>query len=1170
MTQTDFNPDLSFVTLADDGYTLLLNGESNYSVRLPMDISRKKAADRLNAIEFTIRNVCNTFGLNTVNSENIKQRAEEALASLEQRWASARGAESITSKSKPNMEAVKIPPLTDYNAWAKWWFFDRGVNVIPAKTAIKKTWIHWKEEGYQTNPIPEEKFQEWINNNEFKDGLAVMAGKVWRGPNTGKYFTLLDLDNQLAIDEFCKKKGRMNATLQEISKRFIVEQHPDNPYKAHIYFYSEIPFVVKASDNGKPGFNENSMPSFEVKGLGTHGVSFCTPSFHKGGKYRYEIIGTTEPITLEEHNAKDLMLHIHEICKRYGLHYLNDANDVSDTEGGKPTVADLVKEGSVILAGNNRHNGLVKMGMSVYSYLRGKYPLSTIKEIVFRVLNDIYCVPPLDKKEFEGNVWKSILRYIPPEQKYEGSAQKHLQEIASDTGLDPNKVLEKPLVDVIRQSSGQHVVSRVKIVGVSPPYKLISKVTIKCPQCFDITIEDYSKMPYMSYKLTKKQCSACKIVSDPFDLSVQYDHVDAKSITLQDAEMRDDLERLHVILLETLTRNVRVGETATITGDVTVLNPTGAGNKKPSTVMYAVNIKYDREEESPITDDDILLFHSFVKEHGADTSNELVKMFAPQVMGHSDAKLGLLRSAVNVRETKQLTGIRSRTHTNLAGAKGTAKSTLAEEATKIVPNSRWVTAQHVSIKSVLAIIDKDPDGGKMLMLGAVPQARNALCGINEMGSMPFEDQQHFADIMEEGRFTKDQHGIYQEIESPTTIIATTNPEGGHWNGTPSIDQIPIRSNIKDRFDQTYIFEDFKTDEERREYVMFKAELYQNPPQTVDTDYDFLKRYLQYAAFLPDPVLTAEAGTMLSDFWMRMSRAGHASNRSYDSLIRIARGQARLQLKTEIDAEVARQIMQDMQLMFVKLGKLVDPSVESPIETAYNEVIQYTNTLEAPITLEEALKHVASVNNSVKQYLGGNNIDWSIDRNKRYRNIHDRFADDAVIGQIKTGRNGLAVTIDKLKPLTIVKSDKEAAVVKQHHQQQQEAEIKKGSRDMQSNRSDRSVVKKEIGESEREFPATDPTDPTDRPSEGGQFNFDMEVGKYTTPPKPYQLVEKAMRCEQGDNKGFKKDDWVYTCMIWPNLHWTEDQAEQALYALIEEGKIQEIPDKPELFEPTSLF
>jgi hypothetical protein len=63
---------------------------------------------------------------------------------------------------------------------------------------------------------------------------------------------------------------------------------------------------------------------------------------------------------------------------------------------------------------------------------------------------------------------------------------------------------------------------------------------------------------------------------------------------------------------------------------------------------------------------------------------------------------------------------------------------------------------------------------------------------------------------------------------------------------------------------------------------------------------------------------------------------------------------------------------------------------------------------------------------------------------------------------------------------------------------------------------------------------------------------------TPPPKPYQLVEKAMRDNQGNNKGyFTKDDFVYAAVMEPNWHCTEDQAEQVFYALIEEGKMIEI-------------
>jgi hypothetical protein len=54
--------------------------------------------------------------------------------------------------------------------------------------------------------------------------------------------------------------------------------------------------------------------------------------------------------------------------------------------------------------------------------------------------------------------------------------------------------------------------------------------------------------------------------------------------------------------------------------------------------------------------------------------------------------------------------------------------------------------------------------------------------------------------------------------------------------------------------------------------------------------------------------------------------------------------------------------------------------------------------------------------------------------------------------------------------------------------------------------------------------------------------------------------------QGNNKGYlTKDDWVFTCQMWPNLNWTEEQAEQILYALLEEGKIQEIESGSGRFE-----
>jgi hypothetical protein len=45
------------------------------------------------------------------------------------------------------------PRMDDYNGWADFWRYDIGVNVIPAKTIIKETYINWKQ--HQDMPIAE-------------------------------------------------------------------------------------------------------------------------------------------------------------------------------------------------------------------------------------------------------------------------------------------------------------------------------------------------------------------------------------------------------------------------------------------------------------------------------------------------------------------------------------------------------------------------------------------------------------------------------------------------------------------------------------------------------------------------------------------------------------------------------------------------------------------------------------------------------------------------------------------------------------------------------------------------------------------------------------------------------------------------------------------------------
>ena len=90
-------------------------------------------------------------------------------------------------------------------------FIPIGINVISANTVNKTPTEEWSE--YQDKPIPSELFEQNKKNGVYKNGIAIIPGKVWRGANKGKYLVFIDLDNQKAIDEVCylfwrKKPGR--------------------------------------------------------------------------------------------------------------------------------------------------------------------------------------------------------------------------------------------------------------------------------------------------------------------------------------------------------------------------------------------------------------------------------------------------------------------------------------------------------------------------------------------------------------------------------------------------------------------------------------------------------------------------------------------------------------------------------------------------------------------------------------------------------------------------------------------------------------------------------------------------------------------------------------------------------------------------------------------------
>lgn len=170
---------------------------------------------------------------------------------------------------------------SDCNPGADFWRYNVGVNVIPADTRNKKPSVEWSK--FQDKPVPEELHNKWKSNGDFRKGMAIIVGKIFhRKDRMGYYLVCIDADNKKAITEICMRNGR-TITLQGFAEKTLVEQHKDDPNKAHFYFYCHGSLSKKSSDavTLSDKIAANSIPAFEVKSLGDHGIMFCSPSIHK-------------------------------------------------------------------------------------------------------------------------------------------------------------------------------------------------------------------------------------------------------------------------------------------------------------------------------------------------------------------------------------------------------------------------------------------------------------------------------------------------------------------------------------------------------------------------------------------------------------------------------------------------------------------------------------------------------------------------------------------------------------------------------------------------------------------------------------------------------------------------------------------------------------------------
>jgi hypothetical protein len=299
------------------------------------------------------------------------------------------------------------PQSTVLNDWSDYWYYEIGVNAIPANTKDKNTfesWANWKDQ-----PIPVEVHESRKKSGHYNNGIAIIPGPIWRGPYEGKYIVAIDLDNKKAIEEFCRDVNG----LDELKQKTLVEQ-TSNSDKMHLYFIVDREIPNKTSD--KVDFSKaekieaNEIPALEVKSNGK-GIMFCAYSPHKNGS-NYRVIGTLKP---EVFSAQDLENRIGGICDKYGIPYgSNDSNNTNYSNNNNnsdisPSIQELFSPGTRILKGHNRHLGILRVMDSLLIKNMGLLTIEQIKDLTYQ-RNQELCDPPLDNRDFERQ-WEQSLKW---------------------------------------------------------------------------------------------------------------------------------------------------------------------------------------------------------------------------------------------------------------------------------------------------------------------------------------------------------------------------------------------------------------------------------------------------------------------------------------------------------------------------------------------------------------------------------------------------------------------------------------------------------------------------------------------------------------------------------------------------------------------------------------
>jgi replicative DNA helicase Mcm len=318
----------------------------------------------------------------------------------------------------------------------------------------------------------------------------------------------------------------------------------------------------------------------------------------------------------------------------------------------------------------------------------------------------------------------------------------------------------------------------------------------------------------------------------------------------------------------------------------------------------------------------------------ADRANPIesvVNSIAPSIRGRDAIKEAVALQMFGGVEKTLPDGAHKRgtLHILVVGDPGCGKSAILQYAKRLSPRAVYTSGKQSTAAGLTgaAVQDEFGDGGWTIDAGALVEAHNGVCAIDEFDKMDDEDQSGVMQAMSEQEISISKAGINATLPAKTTVLAAANPRDGRFDKyDPVGDQINLDPAIFSRFDLVFTVSDSPDEELDTEIATHIAEVSRVGQELANDSYtpegadratpeiepETMQAYIAYARRL-DPVLTTAAQERIVKEYVELRSANDEDGpipttaRMNEALIRLAEAAARVRLSeriTEADAERA--------------------------------------------------------------------------------------------------------------------------------------------------------------------------------------------------------------------------------------------------------------------------